>query len=230
MRKAKGLVRLMALLLTAALILSACKAEPQVIEREVTREVVKETTREVVKEVTKQVTKEVTRVVPQEVTVVVPATPVAAIPFATTWVSSGHADVKADAFNHWNEDQPPVVPKACAKCHSEYGYLDLLGVDGTAAGTVDNDAKVGSVITCVTCHNPATEAMTSVILPSGVEVKGLGPEARCMQCHQGRASTATVDQAIAKAVQCTPKQLQKRWTQMLELAWAIRNGNVEVKS
>ena len=34
------------------------------------------------------------------------------------------------------------------------------------------------------------------------------------------------DQVIAKTVQCTPKQLQKRWTQMLELAWAIRNGNV----
>jgi hypothetical protein len=32
------------------------------------------------------------------------------------------------------------------------------------------------------------------------------------------------DSAIAKLVQCTPKQLQKRWTQMLELAWAIRNG------
>jgi hypothetical protein len=36
------------------------------------------------------------------------------------------------------------------------------------------------------------------------------------------------DSAIAKTVQCTPKQLQKRWTQMLELAWAIRNGNGEV--
>jgi hypothetical protein len=33
------------------------------------------------------------------------------------------------------------------------------------------------------------------------------------------------NQAIAKAVKCTPKQLQKRWTQILELAWAIRNGN-----
>ncbi|QXE23083.1 hypothetical protein B6N60_01772 [Richelia sinica FACHB-800] len=37
------------------------------------------------------------------------------------------------------------------------------------------------------------------------------------------------DQAIAKAVQCTPKQLQKRWTQMLELAWEIRNGHTEAK-
>jgi hypothetical protein len=38
------------------------------------------------------------------------------------------------------------------------------------------------------------------------------------------------DQAIAKAVQCTPKQLQKRWTQMLELAWAIRNGHTEAQT
>ncbi|MBR8836987.1 MAG: HetZ-related protein [Stigonema ocellatum SAG 48.90 = DSM 106950] len=33
------------------------------------------------------------------------------------------------------------------------------------------------------------------------------------------------DQAIAKAIKCTPKQLQKRWTQLLELAWAMRNGS-----
>ncbi|MCM0590488.1 MAG: HetZ-related protein [Gloeotrichia echinulata DEX184] len=37
------------------------------------------------------------------------------------------------------------------------------------------------------------------------------------------------DQAIAKTIKCTPKQLQKRWTQLLDLAWAIRNGNAEVK-
>lgn len=38
------------------------------------------------------------------------------------------------------------------------------------------------------------------------------------------------DQAIAKAIKCTPKQLQKRWTHLLELAWAIRNGNTEVQA
>jgi hypothetical protein len=38
------------------------------------------------------------------------------------------------------------------------------------------------------------------------------------------------DQAIAKIIKCTPKQLQKRWTQLLELAWDIRNGNVEALS
>ncbi|MDZ8241853.1 MAG: HetZ-related protein [Nostoc sp. ChiQUE01a] len=38
------------------------------------------------------------------------------------------------------------------------------------------------------------------------------------------------DQAIAKAIKCTPKQLQKRWTQLLEIAWAIRNGNTEAQT
>ena len=32
--------------------------------------------------------------------------------------------------------------------------------------------------------------------PSGVKVRMLGPEVRCIQCHQGRASTKTVDDAI----------------------------------
>lgn len=38
------------------------------------------------------------------------------------------------------------------------------------------------------------------------------------------------DQAIAKMLKCTPKQLQKRWTQLLDIAWAIRNGHQEIPS
>ena len=41
--------------------------------------------------------------------------------------------------------------------------------------------------------------MTSVVFPSGAEITGLGDEARCMQCHQGRASSASVDGAIENA-------------------------------
>ncbi|MGH1393438.1 MAG: HetZ-related protein [Trichormus sp.] len=37
------------------------------------------------------------------------------------------------------------------------------------------------------------------------------------------------DQAIAKTLKCTPKQLQKRWTQLLDMAWAIRNGHHEIQ-
>lgn len=138
-----------------------------------------------------------------EVTVEVMVTPTpmpgAGVPFEDLWAASAHADASAEAFNHWNEDDPPVIPNYCAKCHSTFGYLDFLGVDGTEAGVVDNDAPIGSVITCIACHNEATLAMDSVVMPSGVEITGLGDEARCMQCHQGRESAVSVNAAIEKA-------------------------------
>jgi hypothetical protein len=74
--------------------------------------------------------------------------------------------------------------------------LDYLGEDGTAAGAVDGEAKTGSVVSCVACHNVSAHATTRVVFPSGVEVDGLGPEASCVQCHQGRASTDRVEEAI----------------------------------
>jgi hypothetical protein len=197
MRNAKRLVVLFVALAALALIIGACKPEPEIIEKEVTREVVVEVAKDIVKEVEVQV--EVTRVVEQEVVVEVAAEPVAKIPFAEQWVSSGHADTEAEAFVHWDEDDPAVVSSRCAKCHSEGGYLDFLGVDGTEAGVVDKDAEIGTVVSCVTCHNEATLVMDSVLFPSGVEVAGLGDEARCMQCHQGRASSVSVTEAIEGA-------------------------------
>ncbi|MBN1483802.1 MAG: hypothetical protein JXA37_03700 [Chloroflexia bacterium] len=120
-------------------------------------------------------------------------------PFEAEWSGSGHADATAEAFRHWDEDEPVEVPSSCAKCHSAYGYLDFLGIDGTEAGTVDNAAAVDSVISCATCHNEASLAMDSVMMPSGLELTGLGAEARCMQCHQGRESKVSVDTRIADA-------------------------------
>ena len=52
-----------------------------------------------------------------------------------------------------------------------------------------------SVIRCQTCHNAAADALSSVTFPSGETVDGLGGEARCMTCHQGRASGKDVDAA-----------------------------------
>jgi hypothetical protein len=123
---------------------------------------------------------------------------VAEVPFEDLWASSGHNDVEAEAFNHWNEDDPAEVSASCAKCHSTPGYLDFLGVDGSAAGTVDDAAEIGTTITCIACHNEATLVMDSVVFPSGVEVTGLGDESRCMQCHQGRESAVSVNNAIAE--------------------------------
>lgn len=115
------------------------------------------------------------------------------IPFLNEWASSAHADASAAAFHDWDNDKPPEIPVACARCHSTPGYLDFLGADGSAPGVVDKPAPIGTVITCIACHNQAAIALTEVKMPSGATLTGLGPEARCMECHQGRASTVQVD-------------------------------------
>jgi hypothetical protein len=121
------------------------------------------------------------------------------VPFFDAWAHSAHANITAEAFSHWNEDDPAVIPETCAKCHSGTGYLDFIGADGSVPGTVENKVEVGGVITCTTCHNNVTLKMTSALMPSGLELTNLGPEARCVQCHQGRASKVSVDEAISKA-------------------------------
>lgn len=120
-------------------------------------------------------------------------------PLEAQWKSSGHADSDAEAFVHWDGDDPAVVSESCAKCHSSYGYQDFLGADGSEAGVVSQAAALGSTVDCAACHNDATQTLASVVFPSGVEITGLGAEARCMQCHQGRASKVSVDGKIEAA-------------------------------
>ncbi len=112
------------------------------------------------------------------------------------WNTAGHADRTSVSFTNWDENEPPEVPIACAKCHSMYGYLDYLGADGTEAGSVDAAAPIGSVVSCNTCHNEPAHAKTTVVFPSGEELPEVD-SAVCMDCHQGRASTGRVNDAIA---------------------------------
>ena len=121
------------------------------------------------------------------------------IPFYDEWAASPHNDTEGEAFNHWNEEDPAEVPTDCAKCHSTPGYIDHLGADGSTAGVVDVASPIGTTVQCTACHNQVTLSKTSVVFPSGIEITNLGDEARCMECHQGRASTVSVDQRIADA-------------------------------
>lgn len=104
------------------------------------------------------------------------------------YIGSGHADTAGQAFTYSS-----ATGVNCAKCHTQNGFLDFLGADGTASGTVESAAQLGTTVSCTTCHNAVTPTLTSVTFPSGVQVTGLGPEALCMQCHQGRSSTVNVD-------------------------------------
>jgi len=113
------------------------------------------------------------------------------------WASSAHGDRSSAAFTHWDEDDPAEIPANCAKCHSTPGYQDYLGFDGTPADQVDGPAPVGTTIECDACHNEAAQARQVAVMPSGIEISGLGMEANCMECHQGRASSLQLAGAIA---------------------------------
>ncbi|MCE9637781.1 MAG: cytochrome c family protein [Planctomycetes bacterium] len=140
------------------------------------------------------------------------------------WESSKHAALATEAFAHWNNDIPAVIPTSCAKCHSGAGYEDFLGVDGTAAGTVNNAAALGRVVDCAACHNAGTANLTTVtfaatgnLAPTAplapvtpTTITGIGDESRCMVCHQGRESKYTLDSMISLAFvdgTTTPKTL-----------------------
>ena len=103
------------LLFLFSLFLVACSQDGETVEVtrivEVTVEVPGETVTETV---------EVTRVV--EVAPEVPAGP--SVPYEEQWASSPHADASAEAFVHWNEEDPAEVPDRCAKCHSTPGFQD----------------------------------------------------------------------------------------------------------
>jgi hypothetical protein len=125
-------------------------------------------------------------------------TPVASLPnIEEAWTGSGHADASDEPFRHWDSADPQEVPTTCAMCHTPTGYADFLGADGSTAGVVDQAQPVSNGITCEACHSDAAIALSEVTFPSGAVVSSLGPEARCMVCHKGRESGASVQNAIA---------------------------------
>ena len=126
-----------------------------------------------------------------------PAVPAVEVPNLEKWQASGHNNVTGEQFRHWDdaEANPDGVPTACAKCHTSAGFIDFAQ-DGKVDAAVP--AKDAQGITCVACHNDASEAITSVTFPSGkvVETTEEG-EGLCMSCHQGRESKVSVDKQIA---------------------------------
>ncbi len=111
----------------------------------------------------------------------------------SAWLDSPHGDYRALSFTYWNQDGE--VPESCAMCHSETGFLDFLGVGDHTAGQVDHPGTINTVIGCASCHTEEAHALDAVTFPSGVEVEGLGANATCMVCHQGRQSS---DQVAAR--------------------------------
>jgi hypothetical protein len=121
-------------------------------------------------------------------------------------------------FRDW--DDTGEVPAGCAKCHSAGGLPQFIHNGGTLAVTKSGVQITGVVgqpvangFACTTCHDsaagfPARYAVVNVPFPSGVSLTfstekddqgNLKPvDANlCLECHQGRESTVTVNNALA---------------------------------
>lgn len=112
----------------------------------------------------------------------------------TRWARSGHANFHSVSFSNWNA--AGAIPPVCSTCHSGAGFRSLYGFDGSDPGLPADPVPTGGVVDCDTCHNPGLPALTEISLPSGASHPVSGFEAACMTCHQGRASSASIDIAV----------------------------------
>ncbi|MBW1758088.1 MAG: chitobiase/beta-hexosaminidase C-terminal domain-containing protein [Deltaproteobacteria bacterium] len=132
-------------------------------------------------------------------------------PIRDEWAKSGHGDITAEAWRHWDEDGS--VSSRCAKCHGpqanddpppDVGFLEYLA-------TSDNDlsAPLPLGIDCVNCHQTFPTVYSNlakfglpdgglepVEFPSTEHVSLYGPSNICMVCHQGRESGQSVQDEI----------------------------------
>jgi len=129
---------------------------------------------------------------------------------------AGHFAGNTLPFRDW--DETGVVPYGCVKCHTSGGLPEFIKNAGTVAidsrGTVLTTG-VGSMapsngFMCSTCHDesnwPNRYPVTTVPFPSGVSITFSKPDADgklqpvdanlCLECHQGRESTTSVNAAL----------------------------------
>ncbi len=107
----------------------------------------------------------------------------------------GHFNSTGQPFRHW--DDAGEVPGTCAKCHTAEGLPTFLK-NGNAIAV-----KPSVSLACSTCHDKIPEFSVrpseNVTFPSGA-VLSLGKrevDNICLNCHQGRESTVSVNKAIA---------------------------------
>jgi uncharacterized protein (DUF2147 family) len=130
---------------------------------------------------------------------------------------AGHFAGNTEPFRHW--DSTGEVDAACAKCHSATGLPEYIHNNGTEVVTKSGVQITGVVaqpvangFACATCHDtsnfPNRLAVVNVPFPSGVSLTfstekdadgNLKPvDANlCIECHQGRESTVTVNNYLA---------------------------------
>lgn len=114
----------------------------------------------------------------------------------TIQLGQGHFSKTNKAFRYW--DKEPAIPPVCARCHAADGMATFLR-DGKNPASPQ---VKGYGFACTNCHIDAQTFVLRdaprVTFASGTSVD-TGDRASnvCMQCHQGRESTESVNKAIA---------------------------------
>jgi hypothetical protein len=125
-------------------------------------------------------------------------------------------------FRDWDLDADGnplyTVPFGCVKCHTAQGLPTFIKDGGTTVVTSNGTTSTTGVqslpssngFMCTTCHNeeafPERYVVASVVFPSGKTVSFGGKDADgkfladdsnlCIECHQGRESTTSVNNAL----------------------------------
>ena len=107
---------------------------------------------------------------------------------------AGHFAGSTEPFRHWDEDGE--VSGSCSKCHSATGLPFFLKEGVTASQPISNG------FLCSTCHDSVPgytrRVVESVVFPSGAELDtGDQNSNLCINCHQGRESGLSVEEAVA---------------------------------
>jgi hypothetical protein len=130
-------------------------------------------------------------------------------PIRAEWAMSGHGDITAEAWRHWDEDGE--VPNRCARCHGNEAtqppptppFRGILEFAQTGENLLNAPLALG--LDCVNCHEtfPSIYAdlamyggLEPIGFPSTAELSLYGPSNICMSCHQGRESGEDVKARI----------------------------------
>jgi hypothetical protein len=108
-------------------------------------------------------------------------------------IDDGHFAGSEEAFRHWDEDGQ--VPGDCAKCHTGVGLPIHLQNSANIAEAPANG------LLCSTCHSDLTTfsryEVAEVEFPSGAVLNLGDPDSNlCLNCHQGRESTVSVNNLV----------------------------------
>jgi len=112
-------------------------------------------------------------------------------------IDHGHFAGSEEAFRHWDEEEG-MVPGSCVRCHTGEG-LPMFVKEGAVISLPASNGLL-----CETCHTDLSKPGTALVqlaavpFPSGATL-GFGennPSNLCLECHQGRESTVSVNRAI----------------------------------